>query len=428
MRKFKDITNERFGRLVAIRMTDKRSKDNNIIWECVCDCGNVVEVPSTYLRKGYTKSCGCLHRDIAAQNGKKSIKDLTGKRFGRLVAINLTDKRNRSFAVWECKCDCGKVVEVTSGRLLNGHAKSCGCLQREIASEIGKKSMIDLTGQRYGSLVAIRSTDKHKNNSIVWECKCDCGNMVEASSTDLRRGRKKSCGCLNLNDITGQRFGRLVAICKTDKRKNGSTIWECKCDCGNVVEVPATYLRSGSSKSCGCLQRDAVAQTGQNNNRDVTGQKFGRLLAIRSTNKRSNAGSVIWECICDCGNKIEIPLVYLVSDRSDIEKSCGCLTHERFVEIGKNMDLKKQFGLVENTSVSSIKSQKISKASTTGHRGVCWAKSIGKYMAYIGFQKKLYNLGQFDNLEDAVKARQKAEDDIYKPFLEWYEENYGNNS
>lgn len=60
--------------------------------------------------------------------------------------------------------------------------------------------------------------------------------------------------------IEGQRFGRLVVISPTEKRDtNGSVIWKCKCDCGNIVEVSAKSLTAESGKntrSCGCVLKD----------------------------------------------------------------------------------------------------------------------------------------------------------------------------
>lgn len=55
--------------------------------------------------------------------------------------------------------------------------------------------MIDIAGQKFNRLTAIRPIES-KHGEIVWECKCDCGNVVHVTSYDLRRGHTKSCGCL----------------------------------------------------------------------------------------------------------------------------------------------------------------------------------------------------------------------------------------
>lgn len=58
-----DLTNQRFGRLIAIAPGPAKSKS----WRCRCDCGTVRDFRMTHLRSGHTKSCGCLHRELFAQ-------------------------------------------------------------------------------------------------------------------------------------------------------------------------------------------------------------------------------------------------------------------------------------------------------------------------------------------------------------------------
>ena len=58
-----------------------------------------------------------------------------------------------------------------------------------------------------------------------------------------------------MNDLTGQRYGRLVAI-KPIYSKNKYIYWLCQCDCGNQCEVNGHFLKRGSTKSCGCLRKD----------------------------------------------------------------------------------------------------------------------------------------------------------------------------
>ena len=117
-----------------------------------------------------------------------SIRDITGQRFGRLVAVQRTGEIRHRSSVWECKCDCGKRTFVMLGSLTRGVTKSCGCLHRELLIK-------DITGQRFGKLVAIRPTSKRKFERVFWECKCDCGVTKVIDGTTMRRGSVKSCGC-----------------------------------------------------------------------------------------------------------------------------------------------------------------------------------------------------------------------------------------
>ena len=294
MSKAKDITDQRFGRLTAVRPTEKRS-GHSVVWECRCDCGNTALVAADCLKSGRTKSCGCLIRV-----------DLTGQRFGQLTAVRPTEKRSGHSVVWECVCDCGNTAFVAVQSLKSGGTTSCGCLKIE-----------DLTGRKFGRLTAVRSTEERRGRQVVWECKCSCGNTALVAANSLKSGDTKSCGCLKIEDLTGRKFGRLTAVQPTEERRGGAVVWRCVCDCGNMKFVVAKNLKSGRTTSCGCLIRERAAKRIA----DLTGQRFGRLTAVRPTEERSGR-SVVWECVCDCGNTAFVAAGRL---KSGDTKSCGCV-------------------------------------------------------------------------------------------------------
>ena len=305
-----DLAGQKFGRLTVVRPTGERH-DGNVVWECLCECGNTTFVRAQSLKGGRTQSCGCLRKENAS-------KDLTGQKFGLLTAICPTEERRHGNVVWECLCDCGRTTFVKANALKSGNTKSCGCLQKERISR-------DLTGQRFGRLIAIRTTDRRQGSSVVWECLCDCGKTVFFSVARLVSGKAESCGCLRkkraIMDLTGQRFGMLTAVRPTEERRGGNVVWECLCDCGKTIFVGTTQLKTGHSRSCGCLRRAVVRV-------DFTGQKFGRLTAVRPTEER-RGGNVVWECLCDCGNTT---FVSTTSLRSGNTRSCGCLHKELLVK------------------------------------------------------------------------------------------------
>lgn len=128
-------------------------------------------------------------------NHKKTIKE--GTRFGRLVVMYESSIKKNNQYCYHCKCDCGNEVDVRGYSLRHGETKSCGCLSKELASLRNKnKNIHDLTNQRFGLLVVVAPTDERKNGSVVWKCKCDCGNEALVSSKNLVHGDTKSCGCL----------------------------------------------------------------------------------------------------------------------------------------------------------------------------------------------------------------------------------------
>lgn len=78
------------------------------------------------------------------------MKDITNKRFGRLIAIKPVGKTKSREIMWKCKCDCGNCVEVLGSSLRAGRTKSCGCYNKEISSIVNTKH-----GKSYTRLFSI---------------------------------------------------------------------------------------------------------------------------------------------------------------------------------------------------------------------------------------------------------------------------------
>lgn len=193
-----DITGQKFGRLTVLKMVDrpeeKEGKTGNGAWcECKCECGNTIITKASWLKTKGVQSCGCLRREISAQNSRNSVVDLTNMRFGRLIALYPTEKRVRSGSiVWHCICDCGEEKDVASTDLVQNKTHSCGkCgYQAEMSSK-------DLLGQIFGRLTVIEKTNNRSSSgSIIWKCQCECGNIVEIPTNALTSAHTMSCGCL----------------------------------------------------------------------------------------------------------------------------------------------------------------------------------------------------------------------------------------
>ena len=60
-------------------------------------------------------------------------------------------------------------------------------------------------------------------------------------------------------DISGRRFGRLVAVTMIGSNHDSKAVWQCACDCGSIIERTGDVLRRGINKSCGCLRREMMA-------------------------------------------------------------------------------------------------------------------------------------------------------------------------
>lgn len=123
-------------------------------------------------------------------------------------------------------------------------------------------------------------------------------------------------------NIIGQKYNRLLVLEKTSQKSGSNYLWKCKCDCGNETLATKSALQTGHKKSCGCLHKEQRSRLGKSKGKDLTGQKFGKLLVLEKTSIRED-GRIVWKCQCDCGNIILVKSHDLLVDK---KSHCGCLT------------------------------------------------------------------------------------------------------
>lgn len=120
----------------------------------------------------------------------------------------------------------------------------------------------------------------------------------------------------NFKDLTTQKIGKLTIIKRIGfSQRYRTPIWECLCDCGNTIKKTSVDLKD-CNKSCGCVKRVNI---------DLTNQRVGLLKVIEEAG-RNKHGSILWKCICDCGNEKILPATKLFLKRTN---SCGCLLRKR---------------------------------------------------------------------------------------------------
>lgn len=138
---------------------------------------------------------------------------------------------------------------------------------------------------------------------------------------------------------------------------------------------------------------------------DLTGQRYGKLTVLRPAEKIG--AKTAWFCRCDCGRETVVQTCNL---RHGNTKTCGC-QHSK----SKGNPLGLTF--VNGTCVELLTSNAARKGNISGARGVYWMADKQVWRAAICFQGKRRYLGIYRNLEDAVKARRQAEEELYEPFL-----------
>lgn len=184
----------------------------------------------------------------------------------------------------------------------------------------------NLIGQKFGRWKVIdEAPSRNNNHTIYWLCQCECGTIREVRQQGLKSGKSQSCGCYKKDfwtkDISGQKFGRLTAISKTNKTsKDHYVIWLCQCECGNTCEVDLHSLQRGNTQSCGCLQKERMFEKNSQRRKDLLNKRFGKLTVIEDDGSKD--GHHYWKCLCECGKEISVRAEYLYSGHKN---SCGCL-------------------------------------------------------------------------------------------------------
>jgi len=140
----------------------------------------------------------------------KRVKDMTGMRFGRLVVVSFSHTTNLGTACWNVICDCGNNTVVRGDNLRRGTTRSCGCIRkineykRPRKKELVRRKIIEMSGKRFGRWLVISRADDSKDGKDRWNCICECGTTRDVLGKSLRSGDSKSCGCLSI-ELTIQR-------------------------------------------------------------------------------------------------------------------------------------------------------------------------------------------------------------------------------
>ena len=175
----------------------------------------------------------------------------------------------------------------------------------------------------------MRRSGKDRWGALLWDCQCECGKTYTVLGCSLKNGNTRSCGCLNVesarkrkafHDVSGQKFGRLTAISESGRNISGVITWHCHCECGNDSHVSIHALMSGHTRSCGCLAKIKPIK-------DITGQRFGHLVAVKLSHMADNFDGAVWECRCDCGRSTSVTNGSLASGNT---QSCGCLSKTEY--------------------------------------------------------------------------------------------------
>ncbi|MBK5243178.1 AP2 domain-containing protein [Clostridium sp.] len=357
MAKIKDLVGQNFGRLTVIERAPDYVSPNGLKstrWRCICNCKtenpNYVDVISSNLRSGTSKSCGCIAKELA---------DLIGKRYGKLVVTRKVEVKASAggyvYDRWCCDCDCGnKDISILASSLKLGIKTDCGCIRNNAKN---------LIGQTFNRLTVVGKAEPYVNpagNELPqWYCICDCDkenpNYIIVMAAHLKDGHTKSCGCLNIQ--------RIMERCKKYNR------YDLKGEYGigyTFKDEPFYFDLEDYDKIkeiCWCANKDGYLMGGSGNSNN----------------------SILSRLITNCPDNLRVDHIdHNVYDNRKINL--------RFATIQENaMNMKKP------------------KNNTSGCKGVYWRADRSKWIAHIMLNNKYIWLGQYSEFEDAVSARLAAD-------------------
>lgn len=207
---------------------------------------------------------------------------------------------------------------------------------------------IDLTGQKYGRLTVIEMLYSYKNNQTHCRCTCTCGKTTIVLASSLKSGRTKSCGCLEAES----RFGRKHGKYKAGDTVNGFTLLE-----ETDRRTPSQSIVWKCMCTCGNIVYDSPSNIKHANKKkceacyvhplliDLTGERYGMLTVVEQFPERLWSGKrVAWKCRCDCGKEIIASASGL---RDGSITSCGC--KNKSIRIYRIMEQLNSMGLEYTT-------------------------------------------------------------------------------
>ena len=295
-------------------------------------------------------------------------------------------------------------------------------------------------------------TEKYNSNGMrrgaYLNFRCVCGKLVPHRLSEVKSGHCKSCGCIRFNnpntveDLTGKKFGILVVMgrdlerdLQQNKNNRKGVHWLCKCDCGNpeLSSVTGYQLKTGLTKSCGCYASEQIA-------------KRNKKYCIKTNNIIEENDSIILiddknnRCVIDKEDYDIVKNWYWrkIKKRNDIDKGYWVtnvkqndeynksvlMIHQVIAKIkygdydtkmqipdhlSRDTDDNRKCNIVLKSNQKNSHNRGLSKANTSGKTGVSYNKQKDMWTAYITVNYKTIFLGDFSNLNDAIKERIKAE-------------------
>lgn len=322
----------------------------------------------------------------------KDIKNMIGRCYGNWIVLEYIGKDKHSHHKLLCQCRCEKqtVRKVNKNDLAKGKTKSCGKCNHKDTSE----------GDAFGKWTVLEIIDK---NYALCQCNCKNKTIRNVSLNSLKQNKSTSCGCSFIVEIN-QRINNWLVLCYKGVNKNNQKQWLCECQCESKTKTVLTtgQLSSGYPKDCGCTKNKNIYDLSNKYGIGYTHNKEPFYFDLEDYNLIKNY------------NWTKNNRGYIVNGKTLMHRLIMNPPLSMIVDhINRNkIDNRKENLRVCNYNINNRNKRKLD-SNTSGTIGVTYDISRDKWMAHIRVDSKFINLGRFDNIDDAIYTRKKAEIDLH---------------
>lgn len=212
-------------------------------------------------------------------------------------------------------------------------------------------------------------------------------------------------------DITGEKYNKLTVLNEGKNIKN-VRYWVCKCDCGTIKEISMNHLRNGKTKSCGCYIKEKTSKIFKTHGLSKVPeyQAYKNMIARCYNKKNCNYKNYGARNITVCKEWLNSYDAF-INDMGPKPSNKHSLDR-----IDNNKNYCKENCRWASKTTQSINQRK-PKNNSTGVKGVTICPKSKKFVAQIGYQRKMHRIGCYKTLKEAALARKQAEEKYHKKHL-----------
>lgn len=367
-------------------------------------------------------------------------KGVIGERHGTLTAVKPTEKRYYGQSVWLWRCDCGEEVERTLYYVRCHENSMCPTCAKKAKAERFRRVIAETprykTGCNVGVLKSIRSGTLYSNNTtgsrnvhylpkinkwrvdITFAKKLLCFGLYDSIED------AKACRDIAIKELYDENSTKdPEEIAKDIRERLNPRKWVSEDLTATGIVYTSKIKINGKLYSKGgfatqkeahewALLQKSIHQIKGGHFKNISGERFGTLTAVRPTDKKDNNGNIIWLWRCDCGEEFEQSLV-LINRKNPACPTCTKkmrTAHGRCALAAQKRDGENEYDL---GALENLCSGNLNANNSSGTKYVYYLPKKNKWRVMLNFEQRYIHVGIFDSLDEAVAQRDEAIKQLY---------------